>query len=136
MGKLNAVITGVGGWVPTYILDNEEMSTIVETSDEWIMERIGVKTRHILKPEEGAGTSFMMTKAVKQLLDKTGADPDSIEAVIVATTTPDYHFPSTASLVIGNLDLKNASIYLIKRRIIIKTVKNVQLIEQMVIIVS
>ena len=108
MGKLNAVITGVGGWVPTYILDNEEMSTIVETSDEWIMERIGVKTRHILKPEEGAGTSFMMTKAVKQLLDKTGADPDSIEAVIVATTTPDYHFPSTASLVIGNLDLKNA----------------------------
>ena len=108
MGKINAVITGVGGWVPTYILDNEEMSTIVETSDEWIMERIGVKTRHILKPEEGRGTSFMMTKAVKQLLDKTGADPDSIEAVIVATTTPDYHFPSTASLIIGNLDLKNA----------------------------
>ena len=108
MGKINAVITGVGGWVPTYILDNEEMSTIVDTSDEWIMERIGVKTRHILKPEEGAGTSFMMTKAVKQLLDKTGADPDSIEAVIVATTTPDYHFPSTASLIIGNLDLKHA----------------------------
>lgn len=108
MGKINAVITGVGGWVPTYILDNEEMSTIVETSDEWIMERIGVKTRHILKPEEGVGTSFMMTKAVKQLLDKTGVDPDSIECVIVATTTPDYHFPSTASLVIGNLGLKHA----------------------------
>lgn len=108
MGKINAVITGIGGWVPTYILDNEEMSTIVDTSDEWIMERIGVKTRHILKPEEGSGTSFMMTKAVKQLLEKTQADPDSIEAVIVATTTPDYHFPSTASLVIGNLGLKNA----------------------------
>ena len=55
MEKINAVITGVGGYVPNYILDNEEMSTIVETSDEWIMERIGVKTRHILKPEEGAG---------------------------------------------------------------------------------
>ena len=64
MGKLNAVITGVGGWVPTYILDNEEMSTLVETSDEWIMERIGVKTRHILKPEEGAGTSFMMSNSI------------------------------------------------------------------------
>ena len=108
MGRINAVITGVGGWVPTYILDNEEMSTIVDTSDEWIMERIGVKTRHILKPEEGTGTSFMMTKAVKQLLDKTGVDPDSIDAVIAATCTFDYHFPSTASLIIGNLDLKNA----------------------------
>ena len=108
MGNINAVITGVGGWVPTYILDNDEMSHIVDTSDEWIMERIGVKTRLILKPEEGVGTSFMMTRAVRQLLDKTKADPDSIEAVIVATTTPDYHFPSTASLIIGNIGLKNA----------------------------
>lgn len=107
MEKINAVITGVGGYVPDYILDNEEMSTIVDTSDEWIMERIGVKTRHILKPEQGSGTSYMMTRAVKQLLDKTQVDPDTIEAVIVATTTPDYHFPSTASLVIGNLGLKN-----------------------------
>lgn len=107
MEKINAVITGVGGYVPTYILDNEEMSTIVDTSDEWIMQRIGVKTRHILKPEEGAGTSYLVTKAVKQLLDKTKVDPDSIEALLVATTTPDYHFPSVASLVIGNLDLKN-----------------------------
>lgn len=108
MQKINAVITGVGGFVPTYILDNEEMSTIVDTSDEWIMERIGVKTRHILKPEEGAGTSYMMTKAVQQLLEKTQVDPDSVEVVIAATTTPDYHFPSTASLVIGNVGLKNA----------------------------
>ena len=108
MGNINAVITGVGGWVPTYILDNDEMSTIVDTSDEWIMERIGVKTRHILKPEEGVGTSFMMTKAVRQLLDKTKVDPDTIEVVICATTTPDYHFPSTASLVIGNIGLKKA----------------------------
>ncbi len=108
MEKINAVITGVGGFVPSYILDNDEMSRIVDTSDEWIMERIGVKTRHILKPEEGVGTSYMMTKAVKQLLDKTQVDPDTVEALVVATTTPDYHFPSTASLVIGNLDLKNS----------------------------
>ena len=63
MEKINAVITGVGGYVPDYILDNEEMSTIVETSDEWIMERIGVKTRHILKPEQGTGTSYMALDA-------------------------------------------------------------------------
>ncbi len=108
MEEINAVITGVGGYVPDYILDNEEMSTIVDTSDEWIMQRIGVKTRHILKPEQGSGTSYMMTRAVKQLLDKTGVDPDSVEMVLVATTTPDYHFPSTASLIIGNLGLKHA----------------------------
>ena len=82
MEEINAVITGVGGYVPDYILDNEEMSTIVETSDEWIMERIGVKTRHILKPEQGSGTSYMMTRAVQQLLRKTGANPDTIELVI------------------------------------------------------
>ena len=57
-----------------------------------------MKSRHILKPEEGVGTSFMMTKAVQELLDKTQVDPDSIEAIIAATTTPDYHFPSTASI--------------------------------------
>ena len=89
MEKINAVITGVGGYVPNYILDNEEMSTIVETSDEWIMERIGVKTRHILRPEQGSGTSYMMTRAVKQLLEKTQVDPDSVELLLVATTTPD-----------------------------------------------
>ena len=108
MEKLNAVITGIGGYVPDYILDNEEMSHIVDTSDEWIMERIGVKTRHILKSEQGSGTSYMMTRAVKQLLRKTAVDPDTVEMVLCATTTPDYHFPSTASLVIGNCGLKNA----------------------------
>lgn len=106
MEKINAVITGVGGYVPNYILDNEELSTLVDTSDEWIMERIGVKTRHILKPEQGSGTSYLMERAVRQLIYKTGVDPDSIEAVYCATTTPDYHFPSTASLIIGRLGLK------------------------------
>ena len=108
MEKINAVITGVGGYVPDYILDNEEMSRFVDTSDAWIMERIGVKTRHILKPEQGSGTSYMMKRAVRQLLEKTQADPESVELVICATTTPDYHFPSTASLIIGELGLRNA----------------------------
>lgn len=108
MEKINAVITGVGGYVPDYILDNEELSTMVETSDEWIMERIGVKTRHILKPEQGSGTSYMMERAVKQLLAKTAIDPLSVEALYCATTTADYHFPSTASLLIGKTGLRNA----------------------------
>lgn len=108
MNNINAVITGVGGYVPDYILDNEEMSTIVETSDEWIMERIGVKTRHILKPEQGTGTSYMMIRAVKQLLRKTGVDPKSVDMVLCATATPDYLFPSTASIIIGACGLRNA----------------------------
>ncbi len=108
MEKINAVITGVGGYVPDYILDNEELSTMVDTSDEWIMERIGVKTRHILKPEQGSGVSYMMERAVKQLLEKTGVDPLSVEALYCATTTPDYHFPSSASILIGKAGLSNA----------------------------
>lgn len=108
MEQINAVITGVGGYVPDYILDNDEMSRIVDTSDAWIMERIGVKTRHILKPEQGRGTSYMMIRAVEQLIRKTGVDRNSIELVIAATTTPDYHFPSTASLVIGACGIRNA----------------------------
>ncbi len=108
MERINAVITGVGGYVPDYILDNEELSRLVDTSDEWIMERIGVKTRHILKPEQGHGTSYLMTRAVEQLLRKTQVDPDSVEALVCATTTPDYHFPSTASLIIGRTGLHNA----------------------------
>ena len=80
---------------------------MVDTSDEWIMTRVGIKERHILT-EEGLGTSYMARKAAKQLLQKTGADPDSIDALIVCTTTPDYKFPSTASIVVGKLGLKNA----------------------------
>lgn len=107
MDKINAIITGVGGYVPDYVLTNEELSKMVDTTDEWIMTRIGVKERRILKGE-GLGTSYMATKAVEELLQKTGVNPDEIEALFVATTTPDYHFPSTASMVVGNLGLKNA----------------------------
>lgn len=107
MEKINAIITGVGGYVPDYILDNDELSRMVDTSDEWITTRVGIKERHILT-EEGLGTSYMARKAAKQLLQKTGVDPDTIDALIVTTTTPDYKFPSTASIVLGKLGLKNA----------------------------
>ena len=80
---------------------------MVDTSDEWIRTRVGIRERRILT-EEGLGASYMARKACKQLLQKTGADPDSIEALIVSTTTPDYPFPSTASIVVGKLGLKNA----------------------------
>ena len=107
MGKINAVITGVGGYVPDFILNNEELSRMVDTTDEWITTRVGIKERHILT-EEGLGTSYLARKAAKQLIQKTGVDPDTIDALIVTTTTPDYKFPSTASIVLGKLGLKNA----------------------------
>ncbi len=107
MGKINAVITGIGGYVPDYVLTNEELSRMVDTNDEWIMTRVGIKERRILT-EEGLGTSYMARKAAKQLIKKTGVNPDEIDALVVATSTSDYHFPSTASIVIGKLGLKNA----------------------------
>ena len=107
MAKINAVITGVGGYVPDYILTNDELSRMVDTSDEWIRTRVGIRERRILK-EEGLGASYMARKACKQLLKKTGVDPDTVEALIISTTTPDYPFPSTASIVVGKLGLKNA----------------------------
>ena len=107
MNKINAIITGVAGYVPDYVLNNEELSRMVDTNDEWITARTGIKERRILT-EEGLGTSYMARKAAKLLLEKTGVDPDSVDAVIVATTTPDYVHPSTASIVLGKLGLKNA----------------------------
>ena len=107
MEKRNAVITGVGGYVPDYILTNDGISRMGDTNDEWIMTRSGVKERRILN-EEGLGSSYMARKAAKQLMQRTGADPDDIDLVIVATTTPDYHFPSTASILCDKLRLKNA----------------------------
>ena len=79
MGKFNAIITGVGGYVPDYVLNNEELSRMVDTNDEWIMTRVGIKERRILT-EEGLGTSYMARKAAKELMRKTGTDPDTIDA--------------------------------------------------------
>ncbi len=107
MEKINAIISGVGGYVPEYVLTNDELSRMVDTNDEWIMSRVGIKERRILA-EEGLGTSYMARKAARELMKKTGVDPNSIDAVIVCTSTADYAFPSTASIVIGKLGLKNA----------------------------
>ena len=105
--NINAIITGIGGYVPDYILTNDELSRMVDTNDEWIMTRVGIKERRILT-EEGLGTSYMARKAAKELIQKTGVDPDAIDALIVATSTADYKFPSTASIVVGKIGLKNA----------------------------
>ncbi len=105
MSKIAAGITGIHGWVPEYRLTNDELSTMVETTDEWIMQRIGIRERRILK--EGA-TSDMGTEAVKGLLKKTGTKPEEIEVVICSTITADYHFPSTANLISDKAGLKRA----------------------------
>jgi 3-oxoacyl-[acyl-carrier-protein] synthase III len=96
--KIQAGITGVNGYLPDDILSNKDLETMVETNDEWIVSRTGIKERRILKGE-GLGTSFMAAEAVKGLLKKTNTDPKDVDLVIVATVTPDYFFPSTANLV-------------------------------------
>lgn len=93
--------------MPDYVLDNEELSRMVDTTDEWIMTRIGIKTRRILKGE-GKGTSYMGIRAVQDLLEKTGTNPDEIDIVICATVTQDMHFPSTANLIAYHAGVKNA----------------------------
>ena len=107
MEKINAVITGIGGYVPEDVLTNEDICKMVDTTDEWIMTRVGIKERRILKGE-GRGTSYMGIQAVKQLLEKTKVNPEEIEVVIVASTTPDYHFPMTASIIAYQTGCKNA----------------------------
>jgi 3-oxoacyl-[acyl-carrier-protein] synthase-3 len=105
MGKITAAITGVQGYVPDYIMTNEELSTIVDTSDEWITSRTGIKERRIMK--DGA-SSDMAAAAVSQLLEKKGIDPLDIDLVIIGTVTPDYPFPSTANVVCDKVGMKNA----------------------------
>jgi 3-oxoacyl-[acyl-carrier-protein] synthase-3 len=107
MTNLNAVITGITAAVPDYILTNEELSRMVDTSDEWIMTRVGIKERRILKGEE-QGISVLGTKAVRELLEKTNTRPEEVDGVVFATTTPDHLFPSAASIVAENTGIKNA----------------------------
>ena len=107
MGKITAAITGVGQYLPEYILTNDELSRMVDTNDEWIMSHTGIKTRHILKGE-GIGSSYMGARAVINLLDKTGVDPMEIDVVICATVTPDMFFPSTGNLIADQAGCKNA----------------------------
>jgi 3-oxoacyl-[acyl-carrier-protein] synthase III len=107
MSKINAVITGVGGYVPEYILNNQELSTMMDTNDEWITTRVGIKERRILK-EPNTGTSFLAAKAIEDLFSKTGTKPEEIDLVICGTTTPDHIYPSCASMAAERVGIKNA----------------------------
>jgi 3-oxoacyl-[acyl-carrier-protein] synthase-3 len=107
MGKIRAAITGIHAWVPEYRLTNFELSKMVDTSDEWIMQRVGIKERRILKGE-GLGSSDLGEQAVKGLLEKTNTTPDEIDLLICATITPDMSFPATANIISDKVGIKNA----------------------------
>jgi 3-oxoacyl-[acyl-carrier-protein] synthase III len=110
MTKLRAAITGVAGYAPDYILNNDELSRMVDTTDEWIMTRIGIRERHILKGE-GLASSDMGTEAVKLLLAKTNTNPEDVDLVICATVTPDMMFPATANIISDKCGITNAFSY-------------------------
>jgi 3-oxoacyl-[acyl-carrier-protein] synthase-3 len=107
MEKIRAAITGIHAWVPEYRLTNQELSRMVDTSDEWIMQRVGIKERHILKGD-GQGTSVLGEMAVKGLLKKTNTSPEEIDLLICATITPDMAFPATANIISEKVGIKNA----------------------------
>lgn len=107
---LNARISGIASYVPDDILDNEMLSKMVDTNDEWITSRVGIKERRILKLE-GAGSSYMGAKAVNKLLEDTGVKAGEIDLLICATSNPDYRFPSTASVIAHDCGLSNAYAY-------------------------
>lgn len=107
MTKIRAAITGIHGYVPEYILTNQELATMVDTSDEWIMTRTGIKERHIQR-EKGLGTSDIAAPAVKGLLEKTGTKPEEIDLLICTTVTPDMKFPATANVISDKVGIKNA----------------------------
>lgn len=106
--KISAAITGVQGYVPDYILTNQELEKLVDTNDEWITSRTGIKERRILKGE-GLGTSYMGAKAVEGLLKKTNTSPEEIDLLICATVTPDYLFPNTANLICKAVGIHNTA---------------------------
>jgi len=107
MTKIRAAITGINAWTPEYRLTNQELSGMVETTDEWIMQRVGIKERRILKGE-GKGTSDLGEPAVRGLLEKTGTRPEEIDLLICATVTPDMAFPATANIISDKVGIKNA----------------------------
>ncbi len=107
MGKLFAAITGVQGYVPEDVLTNQDLEKMVDTSDEWITSRTGIKKRHILKGE-GKATSDMGAAAVEKLMSKTNTSPDEVEMIICATVTADMKFPDTANTIADKVGIKNA----------------------------
>ena len=108
--KITAAITGVGGYVPDYVLTNQELEKLVDTNDEWIMTRTGIKERRILKGKD-QGSSVMGIKAVQQLLEKTNTRPEEIDLLICATVTPDMLFPATANIIAYGAGITKAFSY-------------------------
>ncbi len=107
MQKITAAITGIGGYVPPDVMTNFDLEKIIDTTDEWITSRTGIKERHILKGE-GKGTSDLLAPAVLEVLAKTKTKPEEIDLIICATTTPDYVFPATANVIGDKCGLINA----------------------------
>ncbi|MAJ51206.1 MAG: 3-oxoacyl-ACP synthase [Flammeovirgaceae bacterium] len=107
MSKITAAITGINGYVPDYVLTNDELATMVDTNDEWIVSRTGIKERRILKGS-GKGVSIMAVEAAKGLLKKTNTNPEEIDGIICATITPDLTFPATANLIAEKIGAKHA----------------------------
>ncbi len=107
MSKIYAALTGVHCYVPDYVLTNAELEQLVDTNEEWIITRTGIRERRILKGE-AKGVSVMGIEAVRGLLEKTGTDPSEVDLVICATVTPDMMFPDTANLVAHALGICNA----------------------------
>jgi len=110
MNKIRAAITGVGGYVPEYVLTNKELETLVDTTDEWITSRTGIKERRILKGDH-QGVSVMAIAAVKEMLAKTNTNPAEVDLVIFATITPDMTFPASANIVATAVGATNAFSY-------------------------
>lgn len=107
---LNARISGIASYLPDDILDNDMLSKMVDTNDEWITTRVGIKKRHILNMP-GKGSSYLGIKAVEKLLESTGLAADDVEVLICATSNPDYRFPSTGSIICEGAKLRNAYSY-------------------------
>ncbi len=107
MNTINAVITATGGYLPEDKLTNADLEKMVDTNDEWIMTRVGIKERRILKdPEKGA--SYLAIQAVKNMFTKHNIDPETVDGLILATNTADYHFPTTSSIVAHETGCINA----------------------------
>ena len=107
MSIIKAAITGVQGYVPDYVLTNAELETMVDTNDEWITTRTGIKERRILKGDL-QGTSVIAAEAVTKLLEKTNTDPKEVDLVLCATVTPDRPFPATANIVADKVGAVNS----------------------------
>ena len=113
MTKITAAITAVGGYVPQFVMTNKMLEDLVETNDEWITTRTGIKERRVLKKEEGEGTSYLAIKAAQDLMEKKGLDASEIDLVIVATATPDSMVASTAAFVASEIGAVNAFAYVL-----------------------